>query len=55
MEKSKTTSMVVLGVGAIVAGTGRMIGGEKGAAISGFGLAHVALGLLDMFRPSVHS
>jgi hypothetical protein len=30
-----------------------MIGGMIGAGITGFGLAHVVLGVLDMFRPTV--
>lgn len=30
-----------------------LIGGTFGAGVSGFGLAHILLGILDMFRPSV--
>jgi hypothetical protein len=30
-----------------------MIGGKLGAGVTGFGLAHVFLGLLNMFRPVV--
>jgi hypothetical protein len=51
--KSTTTSWAVTGVGAVVTGVGKLIGGRLGAVISGFGLAHVALGLLDMARPTV--
>ncbi len=53
MDSPETTSMVVMGLGAIVTGAGRLIGGRLGAGVTGFGLAHVALGLLDMFRPTV--
>lgn len=53
MAKSSTTSMAVAGTGAVVTGIGRMVGGRMGAWISGFGLAHVALGLLDLTRPTV--
>jgi hypothetical protein len=43
----------VKGRGAVVTGIGRMVGGRMGAWISGFGLAHVVLGLLDLTRPTV--
>ncbi len=51
--KSSTTSWTVAGLGAVVTGVGKLVGGRVGAVISGFGLAHVALGLLDMARPTV--
>ena len=51
--KSTTTSWAVLATGAAVTGLGRIVGGTLGAGITGFGLAHVALGFLDQFRPSV--
>ncbi len=51
--RGNTTSWAVLGVGAAVAGLGRLVGGSLGAGITGFGLAHVVLGMLDQFRPSV--
>lgn len=54
MAKSSVTSMTVAGVGAVVTGVGRMmLRGRLGAVVTGFGLAHVALGLLDMLRPTV--
>lgn len=53
MDSAVTTSMVVLGLGALVTGAGRMIGGRLGAGVTGFGLAHVTLGILDMFRPAI--
>ncbi|WP_422448197.1 hypothetical protein [Thermoanaerobacterium sp. DL9XJH110] len=49
----KTTSWVVTGVGAAVTAVGLITGGTVGAGITGFGLAHVVLGILDMFRPKV--
>ncbi|NLM52621.1 MAG: hypothetical protein GX197_07350 [Firmicutes bacterium] len=53
MAKSSTTSWAVAGTGAVVTGIGRLVGGRVGAWISGFGLAHIVLGLLDMARPTV--
>jgi len=50
-----TTSWIVVAVGAIVAAIGYYIGDMLGAGILGFGLAHVILGILDMFRPSVRA
>jgi len=51
--KGTSTSWTVLGLGAGVTLLGRAIGGNLGAGVTGFGLAHVALGVLDQFRPSV--
>ncbi|KXG75155.1 hypothetical protein AN618_20250 [Fervidicola ferrireducens] len=51
--KGNTTGWVVAGIGAVVAGVGTMVGGTLGAGITGFGLAHIVLGVLDMFRPTV--
>jgi len=51
----KTTSWIVTGVGAGVTALGLTIGGTFGAGVTGFGLAHVFLGILDMFRPTVKS
>jgi len=53
LMNGKTTSWIVTGVGAVVTAVGYMTGGMIGAGITGFGLAHVVLGVLDMFRPSV--
>lgn len=53
LAKSSVTSMTVAGVGAVVTGVGRVMRGRLGAVVTGFGLAHVALGLLDMLRPTV--
>lgn len=52
-KKGMTTSWGVTGLGVVVTGVGKMVGGTLGAGIMGFGLAHVALGILDMFRPTV--
>ncbi|EEG77270.1 hypothetical protein [Dethiobacter alkaliphilus] len=51
--KSSTTSWVITGLGTVVTGIGKMLGGKIGAAIAGFGLAHVVLGMLDRIRPTV--
>lgn len=53
MHKGSTTSWTVAGLGLVVTGVGRMVGGNLGAGLMGFGLAHVVLGLADMFRPLV--
>lgn len=53
MKKGTTTSWTVTGLGVAVTAAGKMVGGNLGAGIMGFGLAHVALGLLDMARPTV--
>lgn len=54
--KGTTTSWVVTGLGAAVTGVGATLlkgRGPMAAGVMGFGLAHVLLGLGDMFRPSV--
>ncbi len=52
-QKGMTTSWTVAGLGLAVTGVGKLVGGHLGAGIMGFGLAHVALGMLDMLRPTV--
>jgi hypothetical protein len=52
MKKTTTTSLVLTGLGATVTGLGALVGGRMGAGLTGFGLAHVVLGTLDMFRSS---
>jgi len=52
--KVSTTSWAVTGLGVIVTGVGAaMLPANLGAGIVGFGLAHVVLGIADMFRPSI--
>lgn len=52
--KGTTTSWVVTGLGAAVTGIGAtLLSGPIAAGAIGFGLAHMALGVADMFRPSV--
>lgn len=53
MHKRNTTSYVVTGLGAAVTGVGALLGGAVGAGIAGFGIAHLVLGVLDNFRPTV--
>ncbi|HOA36232.1 MAG TPA: hypothetical protein PKV91_06245 [Bacillota bacterium] len=55
MHKGNTTSWAVAGLGLVVAGIGRMVGGNLGAGLTGFGLAHVVLGLADMFRQEIRN
>ena len=55
MQKGNTTSWAVAGLGLVVTGVGRMVGGNLGAGLMGFGLAHLVLGLADMFRPVVRN
>lgn len=50
--KRDYTGWIVSGLGVVVTGLGRLIGGRAGAGIFGFGLAHIILGVLDRFRPS---
>lgn len=53
---AKTTSWTVTGLGALVTLLGqKRFRGMIGAGITGFGLAHVLLGLLDMTRPAVRA
>ena len=52
-KRTASTSKAIIGIGALATSIGKMIGGRVGDGITGFGLAHVVLGTLDMFRPSV--
>lgn len=51
--KGDMTSKAVMGLGVGASALGRLIGGRVGAMILGFGLAHIFLGALDRWRPSV--
>ena len=51
--QGNTTSWVVTGLGVIIALIGWYLGGLWGAGLLGFGIAHVYLGILDMFRPAM--
>ncbi len=49
-----TTGWAVSGLGLIVSSLGaKMVDRKIGAGILGFGLAHVILGQLDRFRPTI--
>lgn len=51
MTTSMTTSWIVTGLGIVVSLLGwYLIPGAWGYGILGFGLAHIVLGILDMFR-----
>lgn len=53
MQKGNKTGLAMAGAGLFIAGVGRVVGGTMGAGITGFGLAHVAMGMMDMFKPLV--
>jgi len=49
-----TTGWAVSGLGLLVSSIGaRMVDKKVGAGILGFGVAHIILGQLDRFRPTV--
>ncbi len=49
-----TTGWAVSGLGLLVSSIGaKMVDKKIGAGLLGFGLAHVVLGQLDRFRPTV--
>jgi len=54
----RTTSWAVTGLGAVVTALGwalRPRSRKISSGVMGFGLAHLALGLLDMARPTVRT
>ena len=52
--RGTNTSWLVTGLGAAVTGIGAtMLRGPLASGTIGFGLAHIVLGVADMFRPSV--
>lgn len=52
IRKSKmSTGKMIIGLGALLAGMGRLVGGRAGDGITGFGLASMMLGALNIFRP----
>ena len=53
--RRNTASWLVSGLGMIVAALGRRLGGRLGAGVSGFGLAHIFLGFLEMLRGRVRN
>ncbi len=51
-----TTSYIVVGLGIVVTLLGYYIGTTTwGNILIGFGAAHIVLGILDLFRPSLKS
>lgn len=50
MMKQNKTGYYVSGLGLMVTGLGRVVGGRIGDAMSGFGMAHIVLGIADAFR-----
>ena len=52
--KTNTTSLIVTGLGVAVTAVGATaLGGSAASATMGFGAAHIVLGVLDMFRPTL--
>ncbi len=49
-KTNTTTSNYIIGLGALVTGAGKLIGGKLGSGITGFGVAHIILGTLDKYR-----
>ncbi len=53
-NSAKATSLTIMGLGTLVTLLSRKaLRGKLGAGLTGFGLAHIALGLLDMARPTI--
>ena len=52
-SKMKTTSNLVISLGVLVTSLGKFVGGGLGRGLTGFGLAHIVLGTLDKYRPTV--
>lgn len=53
-NRGSLTSWIVIGLGVIVAAVGWLfVAGIWGAGLVGFGLAHIVLGIIDLFRPTV--
>lgn len=53
-NRGSLTSWIVIGLGVIVAAVGWLfVPGAFGAGLIGFGLAHIVLGIIDLFRPTV--
>lgn len=54
--RAKTTSWVVTGLGAAVTAVGATaLSGPIAAGAIGFGAAHMVLGVLDMYRPTIRN
>lgn len=51
MQLKNYTTLATTGVGATITGLGMLIGGRTGAMITGFGIAHITLKLLDKYKP----
>jgi len=52
VKGSRSTSWVVVGLGAAVSTAGLLMPGKLGSGVLGFGAAHMLLGALDMLRPT---
>jgi TM2 domain-containing membrane protein YozV len=54
-KPKNTTNKIILGLGTLAAGAGKLIGGKIGYGIAGFGLAHILFGSLGMLRSPLRS
>lgn len=52
VKGTRSTSWVIVGLGAAVSAAGLVIPGKLGSGVIGFGAAHMLLGALDMLRPT---
>jgi len=50
MLQENNTGFIVAGIGLLATGIGRLLGGKLGDTLSGFGIAHLVLGILDCIR-----
>ncbi len=55
MQKGSKTSWGMAGLGLVFTGMGKAVGGNLGAGLMGFGLAHVILGLADIFKETAQN
>lgn len=53
MQLKNSTGLLIAGIGAAVTGLGTLIGGRAGSMVKGFGIAHIALGMLNHFKPRI--
>lgn len=55
MQRGSKTSWGMAGLGLVVTGIGKAVGGTLGAGLMGFGMAHVVMGLADIFRDTARN
>lgn len=50
MQRGSKTSWGMAGLGLVITGVGKAVGGTLGAGLIGFGMAHMVMGLADIFK-----